>query len=183
MKGKQSTFCYADAVERKELVKILEVKGQVVDFEIRLVSKQGEIKTCLLSSKRYPEQEMVVGSIIDVTERKKAEQALAESEEKYKNLFENAPDVIVTIDLNGKITSVNKTITQHGFEENEIVGESIFKLVPIEYSQKMLTGLKNIATGKPAHGEIEILTPKGRRNTEYNSNPIGKTVESLVIKR
>ena len=175
MQGKLSTVCYADAAQRQELVKILEAKGQVVDFEIRLISKQGEIKTCLLSSKLYPEKEMVEGSIIDVTERKKAEQALAESEEKYKNLFENAPDVIVTIDLNGKITSVNKAITQHGFEENEIVGESIFKLVPIEYNQKMLAGLRNIATGKPAHGEIEILTPNGRRNTEYNSNPIWKS--------
>ena len=174
VQGKPSTFCYADAAQRQELIEILEAKGQVADFEIRLVSKQGEIKTCLLSSKLYPEQEIVEGSIIDVTERKKAAQALAESEEKYKNLFENAPDVIVTIDLNGKITSVNKAITQHGFEENEIVGESIFKLVPIEYNQKMLAGLRNIATGKPAHGEIEILTPKGRRNTEYNSNPIWK---------
>src|SRR5208283_140417 len=117
VQGKPSTFCYADAAQRQELIEILEAKGQVADFEIRLVSKQGEIKTCLLSSKLYPEQEMVEGSIIDVTESKKAEQALAESEEKYKNLFENAPDVIVAIDLNGKITSVNKAIVQHGFEE------------------------------------------------------------------
>ncbi|HKM60388.1 MAG TPA: PAS domain S-box protein, partial [Candidatus Bathyarchaeia archaeon] len=174
VQGKPSTFCYADAAQRQELIEILEAKGQVADFEIRLVSKQGEIKTCLLSSKLYPEQEMVEGSIIDVTESKKAEQALAESEEKYKNLFENAPDVIVAIDLNGKITSVNKAIVQHGFEENEIVGESIFKLFPIEYNQKMIAGLRNIAIGKPAHGEIEILTPEGRRNTEYNSNPIWK---------
>jgi len=179
MQGKPSTFCYADAAQRQELEKILQAEGQVVDFEIRIVNKQGEIKTCLLSSKLYPEQEMVEGSIIDVTESKKAELALAESEEKYKNLFENAPDVIVTIDLNGKITSVNKAITQHGFKENEIVGESIFKLVPIEYDQKMLAGLRNIATGKPAHGEIEILTPNGRRSTEYNSNPIWKSGKVL----
>ena len=105
---------------------------------------------------------------------------------KYKNLFENAPDVIVTIDLTGKITSVNKAIMQHGFRENEIVGNSIFKLVPIEYNQKMLTGLKNIAAGNPAQGEIEILTPNGKRSAEYNINPIwlnGKVVGYQTIMR
>jgi PAS domain S-box-containing protein len=43
----------------------------------------------------------------------------------------------------------------------------------------MFAGLKNIAAGNPAHGEIEILTPNGKRNAEYNSNPIhlnGKVV-------
>ena len=120
------------------------------------------------------EPTLFVSELEDITQNKKAERAFEESEEKYKNLFENAPDVIVTIDLTGKITSANRALMQHGFKENEIVGNSIFKLVPIEYTQKMLIGLKNIGAGKPAHGEIDILTPNGRRNTEYNSNPIWK---------
>jgi PAS domain S-box-containing protein len=123
----------------------------------------------------------------DFTDRKKkAEEEIKFSEEKYKNLFENAPDVIVTIDLTGKITSVNKAIMQHGFRENEIVGSDIFKLVPIEYNQKMLTGLKNIAAGNPSQGEIEILTPNGKRRAEYNSNSIwlnGKVVGYQTIIR
>ena len=50
----------------------------------------------------------------------------------------------------------------------------------------MLTGLKNIAAGNPAQGEIEILTPNGKRSAEYNSNPIrvnGKVVGYQTIMR
>ena len=111
---------------------------------------------------------------------------IRDEEEKYRNLFETAPDVIVTFDLSGKITSVNKAIMQHGFRENEIVGSDIFRLVPIEYNQKMLTELKSIAAGNSAQGEIEILTPNGKRNAEYNSNPIwlnGKVVGYQTIIR
>jgi PAS domain S-box-containing protein len=111
---------------------------------------------------------------------------IRDQEEKYRNLFESAPDVIVTIDLTGKITSVNKAIMQYGFKEKEIVGNSIFKLVPIEYNQKMFTGLNNIAAGNSAQGEIEILTPNGKRTAEYNSTPLrlnGKVVGYQTIIR
>jgi PAS domain S-box-containing protein len=149
--------------------KTVNSKGETVWVQLRvtpLKDKNGNVTAAL---------ELAV----PITERKKAERAIEESEEKYKNLFENAPDVIVTVDLTGKITSVNKAIMQHGFKENGIVGNSIFKLVPIEYNRKMLTGLKNIAAGNPAQGEIEILTPNGKRSAEYSSNPIrlnGKVV-------
>jgi len=61
---------------------------------------------------------------------------------------------------------------QFGYRENELVGNSIFKLVHAEYTQKMVAGLKNIAAGNSAHNEMEMMTPIGKRNIEYNSNPI-----------
>jgi PAS domain S-box-containing protein len=186
MQCKPATFYYADNAQRQEIVKILQTKGQVVDFEIELVTKQGLIKTCSLSSKLYPEQQTIEGSIIDVTERKKAERALAESEEKYKKLFENAPDAIVTTDMTGRITSANKAIFQFGFSEKDLVEKSLLALVPSEYTQKMLKGLKNMAAGNSYQNEIEIITPIGKRSIEYNSTPTwldGKVVGYQTIIR
>jgi PAS domain S-box-containing protein len=45
----------------------------------------------------------------DVTEKNKAEQALRESEHRYREIFDNANDIIYTHDLNGKFTSLNQT--------------------------------------------------------------------------
>ena len=158
-------------------------------YEVCFTGKAGETRYVEVKERkiRYAGQSAYLNVLRDVTDRKKkADEQISFSEEKYKNLFENAPDVIVTFDLTGKITSVNKAIIQHGFKENEILGSDIFKLVPIEYHQKILTGLKNIAAGNPAQGEIEIFTPKGKRSAEYNGNPIwlnGKVVACQTIIR
>ena len=166
------------------------MKGlDVAPYEVKATAKNGEIKFFEVKGKKiwYANKNVDLVILHDITEqKKKTEERIRLSEEKYKNLFENAPDVIVTIDLTGKITSANKAIMQYGFKENEIVGSSIFKLVPIEYNQKMITGLKNIAAGNPAQSEIEIITPIGKRSTEYNSNPIwlnGKVVGYQTIIR
>ncbi|MGA2681578.1 MAG: PAS domain S-box protein [Candidatus Bathyarchaeia archaeon] len=161
----------------------------VESYEVCFTAKAGETRLVEVTGKtvRYAGHPASLVVFHDVTDRKnKVEEQIKFSEEKYKNLFENAPAVVVTIDLTGKITSANKAIMQYGFKENEIVGNSIFKLVPIEEKQKMRAGFKNIAAGKPAQGEIEILTPNGQRNAEYNSNPIwqnGKVIGYQTIIR
>ncbi|MEI6656627.1 MAG: PAS domain S-box protein, partial [Verrucomicrobiota bacterium] len=77
--GKSSRIHWADLQEREKMLEVLKVKGQVDDLECRMIRKDGQIINCITSSKLYPEQAILEGSIIDITERKRTEEALRQS--------------------------------------------------------------------------------------------------------
>jgi PAS domain S-box-containing protein len=118
------------------------------------------------------ERKLLVGLFRDVTERKKAEEKLKESEEKYKNLFENARNVTLTLDFKGNVTSINKAAVEYGFKKDEMIGKNMLKFVPKKYWPKLLKELVHITQGKTVEDEIEIITPKGKKIATYRSNPI-----------
>jgi len=64
------------------------------EYEFNLKNRQGDVKTVFIQTGMIPETKQSIASIIDITPRKKAEEALQESREKYRLLFENASDAI-----------------------------------------------------------------------------------------
>ena len=70
-----------------------------------------------------------VGTCIDITERRKAERTLKESEEKYRSLVELAPDGILAVNAEGIVTSANRSfLTLVGHDSEEIVGKPFTEL-------------------------------------------------------
>lgn len=85
----------------------------------------------------------IVGYWIDISDRKLAEAALKKSQAKYQDLYDNAPDMFVSVDAKtAKIIECNqKLVDQTGYTKNEIIGRLIFDMYTpesAEYAKKEL---------------------------------------------
>ncbi len=102
----------------------------------------------------------------DITEKKRAEAAVVESEERYRELFENANDIIYTIDLAGKFTSLNQTGERlTGYAQAEALAMNITEVVAPEYLDIVRQNIaRKLQTGETSTVyEAEIVTKPGKR--------------------
>jgi diguanylate cyclase (GGDEF)-like protein/PAS domain S-box-containing protein len=103
--------------------------------------------------------------IRDITEWKRSQEALKESESRFRDLFENANDLIYTHDLQGKFTSLNRAgerIT--GYSRDEALTMHISEVVAPEYlayAQRMT--LRKLEGEVPSSYELEIIAKDGKR--------------------
>jgi PAS domain S-box-containing protein len=95
---------YKNPQDREIMLENLKAKGRVEGFETELLTKTGKTIGILLSATL--EGDTISGMIMDINERKKAEQALKESEDKFRNLAEKSPNMIF-INLRGKVIYAN----------------------------------------------------------------------------
>jgi PAS domain S-box-containing protein len=116
---------------------------------------------------------------------RKSEEALRESEERYRNLFENANDAIVTLALDGTITTVNQGLeTMLGWFRQELIGQHYRKILTPDFFAWTEEGVRRfLAGGKlPAIFEGEMVHKDGsvvpvevgaRAIQDPEGNPLG----------
>ncbi|HTO22315.1 MAG TPA: PAS domain S-box protein, partial [Spirochaetia bacterium] len=92
---------WADAADRQRLTDQLREKGEVTGFEARMRRKGGEIRYCVLSSRvvEIGDERCILTISRDVTERRRMEEALRESEARYREVFENTSDGIFVLQV------------------------------------------------------------------------------------
>src|ERR1041385_8923156 len=107
----------------------------------------------------------VIGVATDITENRRAEISIRESEERYRELFENANDIIYTHDLKGNFTSLNRSgelIT--GYSREETVKMNVADVIAPEYLDLAREMIKHKAAERvPTVYEIDIISKSGRR--------------------
>lgn len=112
----------------RELVKergIARQRGEKVPsrYEFKIISKDG--KVCWLDTSAelidYKGKPAIIATSIEITKRKKAEEALEKSEKKYRELYENLRDGLIAVDMSGRITEFNKAFQEMlGYTKREM---------------------------------------------------------------
>jgi PAS domain S-box-containing protein len=108
----------------------------------------------------------------DVTNRRVTERSLRDSEQRYRDLVENAQDLIYTCDAGGRIVAMNgASLLVAGYPPEELIGRRVLDLVAPESADEALRLHRALDDGAaPTRGEVEIVAKSGaRRKLEVSS--------------
>ncbi len=145
------------------------------EFNIIEQQRQADGKQAWLNTNKIPLHDEsgniigVLGTYEDITEKKRIEEALIESEKKYSRLVQESPDAIVSADRTGKLLSFNPTAERmSGFEKEELIGKHFSK-----------TG---ILAGKSLHKAIQefVLAIAGNERLPFELEVIRKDKSKLT---
>jgi diguanylate cyclase (GGDEF)-like protein/PAS domain S-box-containing protein len=163
--------------------------GESIDFEYRVVCKNGDIvwvrdRSCFVNG-ADGERICWQGVILDVTERKMASDALKLSDARYRQLFENANDIIYVHDLDGNYMSINHATERiFGYTQEEALSLNMSKIIAPEHldivKQNLLKKIKG-DTGQTVY-EVDCIRKDGSRvKLEVNSSTIMKDGEAVAV--
>lgn len=140
--------------------------------EHRIVRRSGELRHVRSSGAMRPTSTAaarVVGVTVDITEERNLRRALADSEERYRLLVENAYDVIWTMELDGSISYVSPAVERvRGFSPEEACLQSIDEISPPdsaarvkEYFDRLFAAIAGGAEPPTYRGELEYFRKDG----------------------
>lgn len=143
--------------------------GKRLDVVVSIVLPSGMLRLVNAQAETFYDERgkpvRMVGTLQDITEKRAAEDALVKSEARFRDLFENANDLIYTHDLSGNITSLNRAgqrIT--GYSLNEALQMNVSQVIAPEYLEatRNFAGRK-LAAKRPRSFEAEIVAKDGQR--------------------
>ena len=153
----------------KNIQRLLNGEEQVISSEYTLKKLDGsEFPAIVISSLIYIQSKPVGlrGAIIDITERKRAEDALFQSEEKYRTILENIEEGYFEVDLAGSFTFVNdSTCSFLGYSKEEIMGMNNRQYTDKETAKEVFQTFNRVYnTGKTAKGfDWQIIRKDGTK--------------------
>lgn len=176
---------WVNPAEREGMISLLRSHGRVQNIEARFRRKSGETGDLLISAEliELAGEECVLGMFSDITERKRIEEALRESEEKYRQLVDNAPVGIYKASLSGKFLYVNRALAttfEFGSPE-EMIAENILSRYRNPGDRKAFLDAL-MESGRVNNFELDTLSKSGRQiHLLLNSTLEGDVISGMVL--
>ena len=131
--GRDTRMLYADQEEFRRVQEELQTHGAFAG-EIRNITKDGQVFSSFLAASRLYDEEGrfqgAMGVSRDITLNKRDQEALKASEERYRDLFENATDLIQSVDPDGRFQYVNQAWKETlGYDDDELAQMTIWDIV------------------------------------------------------
>jgi len=147
-------------------------------YEARILTKDGTDRHCEFSVERivYDGSPASLGAVRDITIRRQAEQAMVESEERYRNLVEQSHDMVYIYQGDRFIFVNDRTSQVTGYSKEELYGMSMSDLIHPDQRETVgdIERRREAGEGVPSVYEAQILTNrKNPRHCEFSVSRIG----------
>ncbi|MBD3189996.1 MAG: PAS domain S-box protein [Candidatus Heimdallarchaeota archaeon] len=153
-----------DLVLEQTEKKLQGVSDTINKYDVRFLTKQNETIWISIHSKTitYENSYAIAAVLVNITERKKMEEKLRESEEKYSKLFHHSKDLIVLIDNHMKILDINQpALEKFQYTRRELVKSPYSLLFPKNELVNIESKITEISRKPLEHFEVVAKTKEG----------------------
>ena len=197
--GEKPARTFADIMHPDDIEPIWENANRAIreqkpySNEYRVIDREGETHYVYAKGQAVYDQDgsplYLDGTIFDFTERKMAEEALAEAEERSRLLLESVGEGIFGVDVNGLLTFINPAgASMLGYSTEEMIGERVHSLIHhtkadgADYPVEECLMYQSFTEGVTGTRDDEVLWHKDGSSFPvlYNSVPVRNDEEELV---
>ncbi|MBI1938316.1 MAG: PAS domain S-box protein [Ignavibacteriales bacterium] len=169
--GVEKNPFWIDNKWKYECFRIIQERGGVQDCEFEFRNVNGSVGAGLLSAKliSIKNEPCILLQMVGITERKLAENALRESENRYHEIFNNASDSLYLLEVTEDGHYVNIDVNpafekSTGISRKVLIGKTIEETFPEETAKKIIAKCNAcVAAGVKSDYEVELELPAGKR--------------------